>query len=395
MTKKRKAWAVMIVVFLSSVAIAANRFKVPPVLPTLMAELQVDMVTGGWLMSVSSVAGILLSIPAALVLNRMGLKVTGIVALGCAVLGPVIGALSTSATPLLLAGAVEGISATLISVVAPAAISMWFKLEARGLPMGIWAGWVPVGNVLMFNLAHPIAGAMGWRAVWWFGALLALVALILFILVVKPPQKKEEQKPGGSPPPKAWGQGLFNPLAWLLGLGFGTFAFSLLGYNSWAPTFLTETLRIDPAVASSYASLMFLAAIPANAFAGWVINRLKNRHYVLPVSFVVMGGLLFWGFRLSNQAVVVPYMLALGFISNFIPATSFTLAPETASDAASANMALAVMNVGSNLGAIAGPPAVGAIVSGGNWAVGSTGLVIVTLVGTILSWITSRKLGKE
>ena len=38
----------MIVVFVASVAVAANRFKVPPVLPVLMDELQVDMVTGGW-----------------------------------------------------------------------------------------------------------------------------------------------------------------------------------------------------------------------------------------------------------------------------------------------------------------------------------------------------------
>jgi predicted MFS family arabinose efflux permease len=138
---------------------------------------------------------------------------------------------------------------------------------------------------------------------------------------------------------------------------------------------------------------MFLAAIPANIVAGWLINRLKDRRYVLPVSFIIMGGLLFWSFRLSNPMIVAPYMIALGFISNFIPATSFTLAPETAPDAASANMALAIVNVGSNAGALAGPPAVGAILSGGNWAMGSIGLVIVAIVGTVLSWITSRKLG--
>ena len=392
MTNKRKAWAVMGVVFLASVAIAANRFKVPPVLPTLMAELGVDMVTGGWLVSISSIAGVALSIPAAVLLNRIGLKLTGIVALGCAVVGPIIGALAPSTEFLLLGGVAEGIGATLISVVAPAAISRWFKLEDRGLPMGIWAGWVPVGNVIMFNLAHPLAGALGWRAVWWFGALFSFLALILFILVVTTPPEKKTRAPVEPPPAQAFRRGLLNPTAWLLGLGFGTFGFCLLGYNSWAPTFLTETLRIDPAAASSYASLMFLAAIPANIVAGWMINRLRNRQYVLPVTFLVMGVLLFWSFRLSSSVVVMPYMIALGFISNFIPATSFTLAPETAPDAASANMALAIMNVGSNAGALAGPPAIGAIVSGGNWSAGSTGLVIVAIAGTMLSWIIARKL---
>ena len=44
---------------------AANRFKVPPVMQALMDDLNVDMVTGGWFMAVSSVAGVVLAIPAA------------------------------------------------------------------------------------------------------------------------------------------------------------------------------------------------------------------------------------------------------------------------------------------------------------------------------------------
>jgi predicted MFS family arabinose efflux permease len=108
MGEKRKAWAVTIVVFGASVVIAANRFKVPPVLSVLMDHLQVDMVTGGWLMSVYSVAGVILAIPAALLLSRLGLKVTGLVALGRAAVGAVAGALSTDAATLLLSGMIEG-----------------------------------------------------------------------------------------------------------------------------------------------------------------------------------------------------------------------------------------------------------------------------------------------
>jgi predicted MFS family arabinose efflux permease len=395
LTDKRKAWLVMVVVFLASIAIATNRFKAPPVLPTLMAELQVDMVTGGWLVSASSVAGIFLSIPAAILLNRMGLKLTGLLALGCAILGPVVGALANGPAMLLTGGIIEGVGATLISVVAPVAISLWFPLEDRGLPMGIWAGWVPVGNVIAFNIAHPLADAFGWRSIWWFGAAFSFIALVLFALVVRPPSKKEVHAQKDVQFSRSFVQGLLNPSAWLLGLGFGTFAFGLLGYNSWAPTFLATTLDINPAVASSFASLMFLAAIPANIVAGWSINRIRRPHRLLPVAFILMGILFFWGFRLDNRAVIAPYMIALGFISNFIPTTIFTLAPETASDPASASLALGIVNVGSNIGANSGPPALGAILSGGNWQAGGTGLVIVTIVGTILSWCISKRLKRN
>ncbi len=379
------------VVFLASVVIGVNRFKPPPVLPTLMDELQIDMVTGGWLMSVSAVAAIILSIPAALFMNRIGLKLTGLLALGCVALGSIVGALATDAPQLLVDGVIEGIGATLISVVAPAAISLWFPLEERGLPMGIWAGWIPVGNVIMFNIAHPLADTLGWRSIWWFGAGISFVAMLLFALVVTTPSKEKPRGPKGAPTSGALLRGLSNPLAWLLGLSFGAFSFGLLGYNSWSPTFLTETLEISPSAASSLASLMFLAAIPANIVAGWFINRIKNPSKLLPVPFLLMGLLFLWGFRLESREIVAPYMITLGFISNFIPATIFTLAPETAPDPASTSLALGIVNVGSNIGAIAGPPALGAIVNSGNWRAGGVGLVLVMIVGALVSWIASNR----
>ena len=80
---------------------------------------------------------------------------------------------------LLVGRVVEGVSIGLISVVAPTAISQWFEPRERGMPLGLWATWVPVGNVIMFNVAHPLLNTFGWRAVWWFGALLCLVALVV------------------------------------------------------------------------------------------------------------------------------------------------------------------------------------------------------------------------
>jgi MFS family permease len=392
LTDKRRAWAVMIVVFVASVAVAANRFKVPPVLPVLMDELQVDMVTGGWLMSVASVAGLVLAIPAAFVLNRIGLKRAGLIALGCAILGSAVGAVATDALALLSGRVIEGISISLMAVVAPTAISMWFEPQERGLPMGIWAAWVPVGNVVMFNAAHPIMNALGWRGVWWFGALLAFISLLLVALVVTSPAASTSGKHNPPASPGSLVRMLLNPAAWLLALAFAAFGFSLLGYNTWAPTFLTDTLHVEAAAASAYASLMFLAAIPANITAGWVINRLPNRHNLLPATFVITGLLYVWSFQLGSVRAVVPYMIALGFTSNFIPTAIFTLAPETVPNVAYAGLALAIVIVGSNLGALSGPPALGAILSSGDWAAGSIWLVLMMGVGTIISWIVSRRL---
>jgi MFS family permease len=390
-TDKAKAWAVMVAVFIASIAVAANRFKVPPVLPVLMDELQVDMVTGGWLMSLSAVAGIVLAIPAALLLARIGLRLTGLIAMGFAIVGGVVGAMANDATAILLGRAIEGVSVSLMAVVAPTAISMWFEPQERGLPMGIWAAWVPVGNVIMFNIAHPLMNGLGWRAVWWFGALFAFVALVLVALIVTSPAESGLRGSNAPVPPGSLGRMLLNPSTWLLALAFGAFGFSMIGYNTWAPTFLIDTLRIEAAVASTYASLMFLAAIPANIIAGWVISRMKNRYSLLPAAFLITGVLFFWSFRLASASVAVLYMIALGLTSNFIPTATFTLAPETMPSVEYAGLALAIVMVGSNLGVLGGPPALASILKTGDWTAGSTGLTIMMGIGTIISWYVSGR----
>jgi nitrate/nitrite transporter NarK len=336
--------------------------------------------------------GIVLAIPAAFLLTRLGLKLTGLVTLGCAVVGAVVGALATDATAMLLGRAIEGVSISLMAVVAPTAISMWFEPQERGLPMGIWAAWVPVGNVVMFNVAHPLIKAFDWQAVWWFGALFVFVTLVLFGLVVTSPAESELRRNNPSVPPASFGRTLLNPSAWLLALAFGAFGFSLLGYNTWAPTFLADTLHIEPSAANAYASLMFLAAIPANVAAGWVINRLRNRYSLLPVAFLITGVLFLWSFRLESVSVVVPYMIALGVASNFIPTATLTLAPEAMPGLEFGSLALAIVIAGSNLGSLTGPPALGSILSTGNWTAGSTCLLMVMGMGTIISWYVSRRL---
>src|SRR5512137_1171588 len=97
MNSPRKAWLVMLAAYFAGAAIALNQFKVPPVMHVLLQSLHMDMATGGWLMSAFAVAGIVLGIPAAFVLAKLGPKVSGLIAIGCTLLGSIVGALATGA----------------------------------------------------------------------------------------------------------------------------------------------------------------------------------------------------------------------------------------------------------------------------------------------------------
>jgi len=82
-------------------------------------------------------------------------------------------------------------------------------------------------------------------------------------------------------------------------------------------------------------------------------TRLEIIWSVIPTVLVMI--LFFWGFRLDSVGVVVPYMLVLGFVSNFVPTAVFTLAPETMPRIQLAGLGLAIVMTGTNVGSVAGP----------------------------------------
>jgi len=378
---KRKAWAVMWVVYLAGVAIALNQFKVPPVMQALLDSLQVDMATGGWLMSVFSVAGVIFALPAAFLLGRVGPKASGLVALGCTIIGSIIGAFAQGAGILLFGRIIEGIGLALIAVVAPAVISMWFEPQERGLPMGIWSTWVPVATFVMFNVASVILNSFGWQGIWWLGTAVALIAFIAYALVVGVPAKgAEEEKQKEAP--VSMGEGLSSLNTWLLALAFCGFNFALIGYSTWAPSYLSEFPGVGTAAANFYASLPSLVLIPGGIFAGWVLDRTRNRKAVLTIALAAATVVLIWCFKL-NTSIVVPYMIAIGIISSFIPSSTFTLAPETAPRPELVGVALGVVSIGQNFGMLVGPPAVAKAAAGGVWVLGTYPVVIGCAVAVV------------
>lgn len=64
-------------------------------------------------MSVFSVAGIIFALPAALLLAWLGPKVSGLIALGCTILGSIIGAMAQGVSTMLVGRVVEGIGLAL------------------------------------------------------------------------------------------------------------------------------------------------------------------------------------------------------------------------------------------------------------------------------------------
>jgi MFS family permease len=136
-TPDRSAWFTLFVLLIASMTAPLNQFKVPPVLPLLMDAFSLPIGWVGLLMSVFSVTGLVLALPAGFIFQRLGYRITGLLAVGSVIVGASIGALSTSAGMILASRVIEGVGTSFMAVVAPAVIALWFSADKRGVPMGI------------------------------------------------------------------------------------------------------------------------------------------------------------------------------------------------------------------------------------------------------------------
>ncbi len=233
------AWVILVVVYLASVVAPFNQFKIPPIMPYLMQTFQIDLTQAGLLMSIIAAIGLILAIPSGIVVQRLGSRATIMIALGLMAGGAMAGALSRNYAFLLGSRILEGIGMGLIGVAAPATIAMWFPPEKQGIPMGIWATWVPVGLVVIYNLSPAMASSLGWQSLWWIGTGFAVVMMVISgLLITHPPAQGHANLRNQAAP--NLGQALANRNIWLLALEFACMNLAMVSLGTFYPTFLSE-----------------------------------------------------------------------------------------------------------------------------------------------------------
>ncbi len=378
------AWVILLVVFLASVAAPLNQFKVPPLMPVLMEAFRLNLSQAGLLMSVFAFTGLILALPAGLITQKLGPKVAGLIALGCLVLGSMWGVWAGSAGGLLASRVLEGVGMGLIAVVGPASIAMWFPREKQGTPMGIWATWVPLGSVIMYNLAPALAAGSGWPAVWWFGAGFALVTLVLYGLLMRLPPAGPAGPMVEAPP--ALGQALANRNIWLLALQFGCFNMVLIAFSTFLPTFLAEERGYPLSQAAFVASLSSLLVLGSAPLAGWVSDKINSRRLAFTLPYLVIGAMMALPFHLTGGLLYV-FMIVLGVLIGAIPTATFAAAPEIMGTPRLAGLGLAVVAVGQNVGMVLGPFLFGLLVQSIGWAPAGYCLIPVCLLGFAAGWL--------
>ena len=288
--KTKRAWIVAFATIFAGISLALVQNKVAPCMTTLMGAFNIDMATAGWLSSLFSLVGIIMAIPASIVLNKLGPKKGGIVALACAILGSLIGVFTDSVPVLMASRIVEGVGVGLMSVIGPSLIAMWFPEAKRGLPMSIWAAYQMGAQAVMFFLGAVLTTSFGWQGVWWFGLVACVVAFVLYVLCVKSPRPEDSYADVESEDVSIV-EGIKSPSAWVLSLATMLFCIGCFGFVNWIATCWAQTFTWDEGQANMWVGYFSIFGVIAAVIIGALLNHVKNRK-LFGVAALVLYGLL-------------------------------------------------------------------------------------------------------
>jgi MFS family permease len=253
-----------------------NFFKVPIVMGILAQEMH--LADPSILMSVFTFVGIIFCVPTALMINKLGSKTMCIAACFLVGIGSIIGSFSDSGSMLIFSRAVEGLGYILISVAAPVTIATSVAPSEIGVGMGIWAMWMPAGQIVSFNLTQALIGSMSWNKIWMIYAIITIAFSFIFAVAIKKPQgisapgaAVEEKETG------AVGKILGNKNFLCAVLSFMVFNYLLIQLTTFLPSFAAEKGIMEPTEAAFAGTVVMICALISSPLLGRIGDRFGRK----------------------------------------------------------------------------------------------------------------------
>ena len=350
---KKNPWFRFLILQCCAVTVSVSQLKVSAVMEQVAQGFSISMGAAAGLMSFFTVAGIVLAIPGAALMERMGAKRLLLLLMACLFAGNAVGAVA-GAYPLLMAGRLlEGVAYAMIIMVGIDLINTWFPHGGAGTATGIFNTFAAVGNFITLNGALMVVKRWNVRMLWWIGAALAAVDLILvlaFIPAEKPiPDRSRNRENDGNTAASSTGdmvrEAFRDKRLMSLGAAQMLMAFILFGFITCYPLLFTGYYHLAPEKANFYSSLNGLFGIPACIVCGILAEKTGNPCRVAMAGAV---GTVIAGFTmliLTPGTYVVHVLASAVFPGGLVMTSIFCMVPAIAKRKESVGYYMAVVNL--------------------------------------------------
>ncbi len=340
-----------IVLLVAGVAVAMIQYKVPTIMAPLMAQFSLDAQTASWLMSVFTLASIVMAIPSGMLAKRFGAKTMMVVACGIAVAGSVVGLFASMAPLLVVSRAIEGAALTILTTCGPLVVRQCVRPDKIGVAMGVWGIWGCVGSTVAAVLVPTLFETAGFSGLWGAFAVVAALAAALVLVSIRVPKDPDGDE--APVPPLAFVcKALVRRDTLLFFVGFAAFNVCLLAVLTYVPTIL-QVQGFDPTLSGLISTAPMLLSVVSSPLFGAVSDRLGRTKPLLVASMLVMGPCTFLLYTQTGAllwvAVCVMGLVGMGGIGMFLSGYA-SLVPDPALAAGSMGVMILVQGVGQFLG---------------------------------------------
>lgn len=359
-------WLAVAALVAAGMIAAGHIFKLSPAMPVVRAAFGLDLVAGGWLFSTTNILAALTGVAAGVTADRFGYR--RVLFFGLAIMA-VASALATlaAAPPLLfLCRLLEG--AGFLSVVVSAPSLMVSETIPRDRPLALswWTVYSPGGGSLTILLAPQVLRLIGWQGLW---LTLSGVALAVLTLLASMGLKgRPHHGTRGAPFHRTLIAAVRHPGPWCAAGAFALYALQYVAVMAWLPSFLVAERGLSIALAAALTAVVMASNISGNLLTG-VLLRAGHRHgSLITASSVLMAisALIIF----SDLPDLARYLacVALSATGGVLPAAVLASAPEIAPHPAYIGAVNGLIVQGTNMGLLAGPPALAAVVAlSGQW----------------------------
>jgi len=311
----------LVVLWLVGVALRLTILAVPPVIPLIHDDLDLNATQVGVLTGLPSLLLAIAAVPGSLLIARLGVTAAMVVGLVLTAIGGALrGALPDLAWLYTMTIAM-GAGVAIMQVTMPPAVRAWVPRQI-GFATAVYTNGLLIGELLpvalTLPLVVPMVGSWQWAFAFW-GAPVAVIAIVVMALAPKPALDGTV----AAPRRRGWPD-WSSPLIWRLGLMLGTVNAMYFTTNAFLPDYLTA--HGEGSLISACLTGLNGGQMPASLLLLMYASRLELKAWpYVACGLLCAGGAA--GVVFGSGAIVVAAATTIGFAAAAVLVLALALPP--------------------------------------------------------------------